>query len=154
MTLHFAYGQNMDRAGMARRCPGARPLGPAVLDGYRFFITTAGYASLAPAPGEVTHGVLWRLTARDRAALRLFENLDSGLYRGVVLPVRMGRRRMPALVYMGRERAQGRSRPGYIHTVIAAARDWDLPEDYLRSLARWSPAGWRGRHPAETGEIA
>ena len=154
MTLHFAYGANMDRAAMAKRCPGAVARGPAVLGGYRFVITTDGYASVAPASGAVVHGVLWRLTARDLAALNVFESLNSGLYRRAIMPVRIGGKRQSALVYLGRNRGVGRPRPGYIDNVVRAARDWTLPEDHIRDLERWAPASWRGRHPAETGHIA
>jgi hypothetical protein len=38
MTLYFAYGSNMDRPAMKRRCPGARALGPATIDGHRYFV--------------------------------------------------------------------------------------------------------------------
>jgi hypothetical protein len=153
MTLHFSYGANMDRAGMARRCPGARALGPAILDGYRFVITTDGYASVARAAGQCVHGVLWRLTPRDVAALNIFESLASGLYRGAVLPVRFGRVRRAATVYVGR-RQEGKPKPGYLAQIVAAARDWKLPEGHIRNLERWSASAWRGRHPAETGDIA
>ena len=33
MTLYFAYGANMERAAMRKRCPGAAALGVAVLRG-------------------------------------------------------------------------------------------------------------------------
>jgi Gamma-glutamyl cyclotransferase, AIG2-like len=68
MTLYFAYGSNMDRSAMKRRCPGARAIGPAVLDGYRFFVGRDGWGSVAPSASDVVHGVLWRLTPRDIAA--------------------------------------------------------------------------------------
>ena len=157
MTLHFSYGANMDRVAMARRCPGAVALGPAILDGYRFTITADGYASVAPASGDSVHGVLWRLTPRALAALNVFESLDSGLYRRVALVVRIGGKRRRVLVYVGRARRGrapgGRPRPGYIETVVRAARA-DLPRDYIRGLQRFAPASWRGKHPAETGQIA
>jgi len=152
MPLHFSYGANMDRAGMAKRCPGAVALGPAVLDNYRFAITADGYASVVPAPGERVHGVLWRLTPRDLQALNIFESLDSGLYRHVTLPVRIGGRRMQAGVYRGR-RHEGKPRPGYLEQIIAAAREWNLPQDHIARLQRWAVSGWRGKHPAETGGI-
>jgi hypothetical protein len=153
MPLHFSYGANMDRAGMAKRCPGATALGTAALDNFRFVITTDGYASVAPAPGECVHGVLWKLTPRDLAALNIFESLDSGLYRHVMLPVRIGGRRMQAGVYLGR-RGEGKPKPGYLDLVIAAARDWNLPDDHVAQMRRFAPGGWRGKHPAETGDIA
>ena len=44
-------------------------------------------------------------------------------------------------------------RPGYIALVVDAARDWKLPEPYVRSLARWAPSGWRGARARDTGEL-
>jgi hypothetical protein len=138
--LHFAYGSNMDQASMRRRCPGASAIGPARLDCWRFIVTRDGYASIVPAPGEAVHGVLWRLSARDLAAVNAYESLDSGLYRRRMLPVIRAGRRHPALVYVARTQCAGRPKPGYQDVVVAAARTWDLPEAYIRGLARWSPA--------------
>jgi gamma-glutamylcyclotransferase (GGCT)/AIG2-like uncharacterized protein YtfP len=152
MTLHFAYGSNMSRALMQRRCPGARALGPARLDGWRFVVMRAGYASVAPAPGAAVHGVVWRLSPRDLAALNAYENLDRGLYVRRVLPVRIGTRRRPALVYVAPGRARGRPQPGYQELVIAAAREWNLPAGYVATLARWMP-GYRGALGVATGEM-
>jgi hypothetical protein len=150
--LHFAYGSNMDRALMMRRCPTARAIGPARLDDWRFMVTRDGYASVSPAPGRVVHGVLWRLGPRDLAAVNAYESLDSGLYRRRMLAVRAVRTAQ-ALVYIARERAPGRPKPGYQDLVLAAARDWKLPEDYIDELRRWTPARLAAR-AAEAGEIA
>jgi cation transport regulator ChaC len=152
MTLHFAYGSNMSRAAMRQRCPGARAVGPARLDGWRYLITRDGYASVRPAPGAAVHGVLWRLSPRDLAALNAYESLDSGLYVRRVLPVLVGARRQPALVYVAPPRRAGRARPGYQELVVAAAREWDLPADYVAALARWTP-GFRGTLGVATGEM-
>jgi hypothetical protein len=152
MTLHFAYGSNMARAPMGRRCPTARPLGPAVLDGWRFIITVDGYASVLRAPGRVVHGVLWDLAPRDLAALNAYESLDSGLYRRVLLNVRRGSGPERALVYVGRARRAGRPVPAYLEGVIAAARDWRLPACYIAELARWAPSGYRPARALDIGE--
>ena len=154
MTAYFAYGSNMSRALMGMRCPSARAVGPAVLDDHRFVITADGYASVIAQPGEMVHGILWRLTPRDIAVLNAFEGIDSGLYRCRVLPVRAQGRRVAALVYVARARARGRPRPGYLEAVVAAAREWGLPADYARSLERWAPSGLRSAPAPETGEIA
>jgi len=154
MTLHFAYGSNMSRALMRVHARHARPLGTAVLDHWRFIITADRYASVVPAPGRAVYGVLWRLTPRDLASLNAYESVDSGLYRGRMLTVRRGGLRVAALVYVGRSRAEGRPRPGYRETVLAAAREWNLPDDYLGMLARWQPSRYKGARAAESGEIA
>ena len=152
MTLYFAYGANMERAAMAKRCPGARALGVAVLRGHRYLIAR-GYGAFVPAPGRCVYGVLWRLTARDLAALNLFESLDSGLYRRVLFTVESGGKRARAMIYAGRGGGRPRPMPGYQERVVASAAGWQMPERYLIELRRLAP-GYRGARPAETGEIA
>ena len=154
MTLHFAYGSNMSRALMSPRCPHAAEIGPAVLRGHRFVITADGYASIMPCPGAAVHGLVWRLTARDLAALNAYERIDAGLYQARIMPVRCGARRRHALVYIGRSRTLGRPKPGYLDLVLAAARELALPADYVRALARWAPSRWSAARAPEMGELA
>lgn len=140
MTLHFAYGANMSDAVMRKHAPTARPLGVAVLAGYRF-IGGDGYASVEQARTQVqkVYGVLWRITSHDATRLDIWENVAGGLYRAETLPVRIAGRRLPALVYLARS-GSARPRPGYMELVLAAARQWELPPAYLRSLEQWLPA--------------
>jgi hypothetical protein len=101
----------------------------------------------------LVHGVLWWVGPRELAAINAYENIDSGLYIRRSLPVRFGASLLPALVYILCRHGGGRARPGYVHLVVEAARDWELPEPYVRALQRWSPSGWRGTRPKDTGEI-
>lgn len=143
----------MSRALMGARCPDAAAIGTATLAGWRFVINPEGLGSIAPQSGGRVHGVLWRLTARDLAAINAYEGIESGLYLRRQLPVRCGERQATALVYVARQRGEGIPRPGYINVVLDAARDWQLPELYIRSLARWAPSGWRGARAKDTGEL-
>lgn len=154
MLLHFAYGSNMSRALMRRRCPHAEEAGAARLEEHRFVVTADGYASVMPCPGGLVHGLLWRLTARDLAALNAYERIDAGLYQGRMMPVRGDGGRRNALVYIGRSRRPGRPKPGYLDLVLAAAREHDLPADYVRSLARLAPSRLGGARAPELGELA
>ena len=151
--LHFAYGSNMSRALMLRRCPHAKALGTASISGWRFIITPDGFGSIKPCPGEIVSGVLWRLTPRDLAAINAYESLDSGLYVRRQLPVRFGPRRVSALFYIARRRGEGRPRPGYMNVVIEAARDWKMPERQLRLLKRWAPSAWKGARWKDTRDV-
>jgi hypothetical protein len=144
MTVYFAYGANMNHAAMARRCPDARAIGPARLDGYRFFIGLEGWGSVRASAGHRVHGILWRLSPRDIAALHAYELLHKGLYDVRTLPVLRERRRMPAMIYLLRRRIEGSPRPGYVELCAAAARAWKLPERYVRSVERWSVSRWTG----------
>jgi gamma-glutamylcyclotransferase (GGCT)/AIG2-like uncharacterized protein YtfP len=152
MTLYFAYGANMERDAMAVRCRGGAAVGVAVLRGWRYVIAN-GYGTLVRAPGATVHGVLWRLTPRDLAALNLFEALDSGLYRRMLVTVEVERRRARVLAYVGRPGGRPRPMPGYQERVVAAAEAWRLPARYVVGLRRLSP-GYRGVRPVETGELA
>jgi gamma-glutamylcyclotransferase (GGCT)/AIG2-like uncharacterized protein YtfP len=151
MLRYFAYGLNMSVTLMGRRCPGAAPIGSARLDGWRFIVMRGGYASIVPAPGAVVHGVLWRLTSRDLAALNAFENIDGGLYARRILPVRRGAQREPALTYVSRERREGRPQPGYQAIVVASARQWNLPAPYVSGLERWARSRFAGTFGVDTG---
>ena len=108
MMLHFAYGSNMSRAQMGVRCPGAKALGTATLRALA--VRHRGAVAMARsrrAPGAFVHGVLWRVGARDLAAINAYENLDSGLYVRRIVPVRHGARLLPALVYILRRHGEG-----------------------------------------------
>jgi hypothetical protein len=144
MALHFAYGSNMSRTLMRARCPDAVALGPARLEGWRYIVNGDGYGTVVRISGGRVHGVLWRLSVRDIAAVNAYENLHAGLFRARLLPVRHGGRIARAIVYLGRNTARGRPRPGYQNRIVVpAARDWNLPERYIAELARWVSGGAR-----------
>ena len=81
LTLHFAYGSNMSRAVMRRYAPmrslSASPRWPIIASSS----PRDGYASVAPRARATVHGVLWRITPRDRVTLDAWENIAGGLYR-------------------------------------------------------------------------
>jgi hypothetical protein len=142
--LHFAYGSNMHRAVMRKHAPSAVPLGVARLEGYRFIVTADGYASVAPQPRACVHGLLWRLTARDRVTLDLWENIAGGMYRAAMLPIVHAGKRRRVLVYVARARPRGWPRPGYMEIIVQAARELKLPAYYIASCS----AGCQSRRAA------
>ncbi len=154
MTLYFAYGSNMHRAAMQRRCPGARAVGSARLDGYAFFIGIDGWGSVKPTAGGSVHGVLWRLTPRDIAALHTYELVHARPYDVRYLPVRSGAQFVPAMIYLLRRCATGRPKSGYVEMIAAAARAWKLPEDYVRSVERWRTSRFTDARVPDAGELA
>jgi hypothetical protein len=154
MMLHFAYGANMHRAIMRRHAPAAQPIGAAALADHRFIVTADGYASVAPALAHAVHGVLWRITPRDRVTLDAWENVAGKLYRAEILPVRHADRLQPALVYIARSCRTGLPKAGYMEIVVAAARAWQLPADYIADLQHWLPRRPVGAGYRKLGDIA
>jgi len=139
VRLYFAYGSNMDRAHMARLCPQAEPYGVAALRSYKYVIAASGYATVIPWAGSFVHGVLWKVTPKEIAALDRYEDVAGGLYRAVQLPVKYNERLLRALVYLAIGDKAGMTPPGYADKIIAAAKDWNLPADYVDYLAKQSP---------------
>jgi hypothetical protein len=82
--------------------------------------------------------------------LHAYELLHKGLYDVRHLPVREGRL---AMLYLLRRRAKGRPKPGYVETIAAFARGWELPEPYIRSVERWSVSRWTGARVIDVGDI-
>lgn len=137
-TLYFSYGANMATEAMATRCPEARLLGPALLDGHAFLINARHFATITPAAGKLVHGVLWLLTAADRHALDEYEGIAIGLYRRHTVRVETpDGRHEEALAYMAGDRTPTRTRDGYLDHIVRAAREHGFPDDYLAELEAW-----------------
>jgi len=144
MRLYFSYGSNMDRAHMARLCRGAEPLGVAHADNHIFYIAASGYASIAPKRNSKVYGVLWRITAQDLSKLDAYEAVEDGLYRPVAIPVHQGKKFLRAMVYYALDTRPGRPKTGYQEKLVAAARSWNLPEDYVLTLEKFLPHAHAG----------
>ena len=139
MPLYFAYGSNMDRSAMLRRCPASKPVGIGRLMRHRFIVFDEGYASLTRDPQRTVWGMVWDLALADVPALDRYESLSTGLYTKVIQPVVTGQGPRRAIVYVGRSARPGAPKPGYMEGVIEAASHAGLPEDYIRSLGAWLP---------------
>lgn len=135
-TVYFAYGSNMNSAQMEQRCPRAEYVGIARLDGWQFELHERGIANIKPAPGDNVWGVLWMLTDEHCATLDRFEGIASQVYRRETITViTPTNETLEALVYVGENLANGKTRDGYIDTVLVGAREHNLPTEYLQRLA-------------------
>jgi len=141
MRLYFAYGSNMDRVHMARLCPHAEPIGIASLRSYKYVMAASGFATVIPWPGSFVHGVLWKVGPKEVAALDRYEDIAGGLYRAVQLPIKYNDRLLRALVYLANGDKTGITPPGYTEKIIAAAKDWNLPPDYIDYIGKQSSVG-------------
>ena len=96
----------------------------ARLADYRFVITADGYASVAPARSSVVHGMLWRLTPRDRVTLdALGEYRRRALSRRDVAGAYRRHAASGLGLYRAAASATGGPKPGYMEIVVAAARE-------------------------------
>ena len=140
MPLYFAYGSNMDPAGMARRCPRSKPLGPARLERHRLAVMREGWLTAIRSPNSAVHGVLWDLALADVPALDRYEGVPRGLYAKTVQPVVTAAGPKRALVYFGANAGPGTPRADYIAGVAAAARAWELPAEAIEAVEAFGRA--------------
>lgn len=147
---YFAYGSNLNRADMRDRCPDARPLGTARLEGWR--LAFRGVASIIPAEGRTVHGVLWWLSPEDVLALDTDEGAPTH-YRQRIVQVRTDAGPRRAMTYvMERASYLGLPSPWYFDRIAEGFGDWDLPlaelrRAYLETVAELEGYGVAGFQP-------
>ncbi len=82
--IYLAYGSNMDKTQMAKRCPAAKPIGLAILPDFQLVFKFV--ADIVPAPGFSVPVIMWQLTDECELTLDRYEGFqprdpDGGLYR-------------------------------------------------------------------------
>jgi hypothetical protein len=134
----------MSSGVLARRR--VRPLAsePARLDDHVLFfgepgvpVVEPGFATIGTARGQTVWGVLHRLRAGDLDALRSYEGNTYSRRRVSVVGRDSGE--VEAWVFSSRYPVQGlRPSTRYLQSLVAGAREHDLPEDYVT---------WLEQHP-------
>ena len=143
-TLYFAYGANLNLDGMTYRCPGFKPIAPAILPNYRFAFK--GVADVEPMHGENVYGALYLLKHKHMKALDRFEGYPN-LYIKKQLLIKVLDGLEPdnftlATVYVMRDREKyAEPSTGYLKTILTGCKQWELPKDYQEEILR------RARHP-------
>ena len=135
--IYFAYGANMHGLEMAERCPEADLVGLAVLKGYAFRIAKGGFGTAVPDALGVVHGVLWTISPDDERSLDEYEGVPQGLYKKMNVTVEQADgTAVNAFAYHAADESPGKPMPGYMETVLAAAREQGLPAEYVVLLER------------------
>ncbi len=104
IKLYFAYGMNTNREEMAYRCPGAMPMGRAILPDYR--LEFKSFATIVPSPKETVEGVLWTITDSDESALDMLEGYPE-FYDKKTVSVEHDNQSYIAMTYIMGPREQG-----------------------------------------------
>lgn len=147
-SWYFAYGSNLSRTQMRRRCPASRPVGVALLRGYRLAFTRyssaweGGVADVVCDEEGSVWGLLYAVSAADLPRLDGYEAYPHGYDRsrcrveGPTGPV--------ANVWVYTVVDKGDFIPPtrqYLSVITSAAAELDLPADYLAFLQSFPTAG-------------
>ena len=93
--LYLAYGSNMSKAQMARRCPNARALRAIYIEDAR--LVFRGVADIEYCKGAKVPVALWEITETCERSLDKFEGVASGVYEKKMIPLDNGEQ---ALTYV------------------------------------------------------
>lgn len=99
---YIAYGSNLSVEQMAHRCPDARIIGQAVLEGWELLFR--GCATIAPNPKKNTPVLVWEISESDEDRLDAYEGFPR-YYRKEELEVEVVRegaepKTVTAMVYI------------------------------------------------------
>lgn len=128
--LYVAYGSNLHKASMQRRCPTAKPLG-------KFYLTDArlvfrGVADVEYSLGDKVPCALWSVNQADERALDQYEGVSSGMYykeEGITL--KFAGRAQNALIYLMRSEGVYPPSQHYANVIRKGYEDFKLDESYL-----------------------
>ena len=148
---YLAYGSNLNIGQMKTRCPGARMVGTAVLDGYRLMFKgslTGSYLTIEKEEGQKVPLGVWDVDDYDLARLDAYEGYPAFYYRKrmkVKVTRKDGTRgECEALVYiMHEDRKLGCPTDFYMRTCLEGYRDFGFDKDYLIEAYEYSLEGMR-----------
>jgi gamma-glutamylcyclotransferase (GGCT)/AIG2-like uncharacterized protein YtfP len=124
---------------MKDRCPSAKPIAKAKLEGFRFVYD--GYAEKWKGPvanviqssGSTVWGGLYKIDPSCLNRLDRFEGYPTRYNRKTVEVIGQGCRKYRAWIYYRTGESPGQPQEEYQRVVIRGAADYNLEEDYIKT---------------------
>ena len=147
---YLAYGSNLNKAQMQKRCPGAKPIGKGLLEGYELFFKgskTGYYLTIEPKADGVVPIVVWEVSAENERSLDRYEGFPVCYYKKELrLPVfrtKSGRTvQTTGFVYiMNEKRKLGEPHPRYFWTCVKGYRAFGFDPEFLYEAYERSAKG-------------
>ena len=150
MRYYIAYGSNLNVAQMKWRCPGAKIVGTAIMEGWELLFKgskTGSYLTIERKEGSRVPVAVWSVSETDEAALDRYEGYPTFYYKleDVELDcvTEKGRqRKLKAFVYiMHEERPLGVPSESYMHVCRMGYERFGFDDEYLFEAFRKSARG-------------
>lgn len=126
--LYVAYGSNMDKTQMKRRCPGAKVLGKTYLENWT--LTLPHYANIERSKGKKTPALIWEITNENEEVLDCYEGYPN-CYDKIDIIVCVDGKCMTAMAYVMTDeykKCDKKPRSGYIDQILQGYRDAGFDE--------------------------
>jgi Gamma-glutamyl cyclotransferase, AIG2-like len=141
--FYFAYGSNLNKAQMARRCPNATPLCPLILPDAR--LVFRGVADCIEQPGSTCAGAVWVITPECERTLDIYEGVRGGMYRKEFIDIEPFEGEDRMLIYRMNSKGIFPPSKSYYESIRVGYRDFQLS---TRSLREALAASWDDKHPS------
>lgn len=126
---YFAYGMNTNTRQMSIRCPGAQPLGRAVLYGHEFRF--ARHADIIENPDYITQGVLWEITPECEQALDALEGFPDYYLKKQVTVFYNGKPLTCMTYYMAGDLVDELPSDGYLEMLYEGYSEYAVSVDQI-----------------------
>ncbi|HZK39143.1 MAG TPA: gamma-glutamylcyclotransferase family protein [Clostridia bacterium] len=130
--LYVAYGSNMDKSQMMKRCREAVVAGSSYLENWE--LTLPFYANIEPAEGKKTPVLLWEITDQDEERLDKYEGYPKG-YDKTEIIVNLNGKHVTAMAYVMTEdykQIKKQPREGYENQILQGYRNAGFSEEEFR----------------------
>ena len=133
MKYYLAYGSNLNKEQMQKRCPGAVPVGTMTLKGFE--LKFKGPLTIEKKNGGRVPLGIWQVNEEHEKALDRYEGFPTFYYKKeVIIP---GDK--TAFIYIMNERMSSRTTTRHYYDVCAQGyKDFGLDEKYLKEALKKS----------------
>ena len=137
---YFAYGDNMGREQMRSRAGEVAEEQVGKLENYEILFNKkarggSATANIHPAQGKNVHGVLYRIAEPALKSLDRFQGAPMHYRRIEVNVTASDGNKIAAQAYIATKVEKGlRPAPHYLHSILQAAEERQLPSEYVKEL--------------------
>lgn len=134
MKYYLAYGSNLNKRHMKRRCPDAIAVGAVTVKGYE--LVFRGVANIEPKEGASVQCGVWKISAEDEKHLDVYEGYPR-LYVKQDFRVEVNGKAVTAMAYVMPDGIQPRMAPytDYLLTIMEGYEDFGLDDKPLTIAA-------------------
>ena len=115
---------------------GHREICTKCIKGWRWIITTRGYASIVLSEGDYVFGTVYELSLADVQNLNHFEGVVQENYRKEMITIEVEGRDLNCLVYIDQVTKVGKPKEDYISRINNGIKDAGFPDEYVTRYLR------------------
>ena len=125
--LYLAYGSNLNKKQMSKRCPNAKPVGSIILKGYKLEFRKVATIKHTKKNDDKLGCGLWEISEKCEKSLDIYEGFPH-LYSKKKIKLDDGREVMTYIMNYGEKSPPTLK---YFNTIREGYKDFDLPNDLL-----------------------